>query len=156
MRHHVVHLQSAGHRATVTRTVPVDQSIAAAPSRVSTTASTASPSHETGYEAFLTLIGKAKQGEIEVTIFSTATSSPRLRDLAKPTAPPMRAARGGATRMISSPSACAPQTSPGRCAECKSHVKSSDPRRPAGQSTRDKRLERCIAHSDTRTPVRIN
>jgi hypothetical protein len=64
MRHHVVHLQSAGHRATVTRTVPVDQSIAAAPSRVSTTASQP-PIDETGYEAFLTLIGKAKQAKLK-------------------------------------------------------------------------------------------
>jgi hypothetical protein len=62
MRHRVVHLRSAGHRRTVTRTVPVDQSIAAAPSGVSTAA--AQPRiDEIGYEAFLTQIGKAKQAK---------------------------------------------------------------------------------------------
>jgi hypothetical protein len=62
MRRHVVHLRSAGHRRTATRTVPVDQSIAAAPSGVSTAA--AQPRiNEIGYEAFLAPIGKAKQAK---------------------------------------------------------------------------------------------
>jgi hypothetical protein len=60
MRRHVAHLRSAEHRRTVTRTAPVDQSIAAAPSGASTAA--AQPRiDEMGYEAFLTQIGKAKQ-----------------------------------------------------------------------------------------------
>jgi hypothetical protein len=62
MRRQVLHLRSAGHRRTVTRTVPVDQSIVAAPSGIST----AAPQpriDEIGYEVFLTQIGKAKQSK---------------------------------------------------------------------------------------------
>ena len=62
MRRHVVHLRSAGHRRTVTRTAPVDQSIAAAPSGASTAAEQPSID-EIGYGAFLTQIGKAKQAK---------------------------------------------------------------------------------------------
>ena len=62
MRRHVVHLRSAGHRRTVTRTAPVDQSIAAAPSGASTAAEQPSID-EVGYGAFLTQIGKAKQAK---------------------------------------------------------------------------------------------
>ena len=60
MRRHFPHLRLAEHRRTVTRTAPVDQSTAAAPSGASTTA--AQPRiDEIGYEVFLTQIGKAKQ-----------------------------------------------------------------------------------------------
>jgi len=62
MRRHVVHLRSAGHRRTVTRTAPVDQSTAAAPSGASTAAEQPSID-EIGYGAFLTQIGKAKQAK---------------------------------------------------------------------------------------------
>jgi len=62
MRRHVVHLRSAGHRRTVARTAPVDQSIAAAPSGASTAAEQPSID-EIGYGAFLTQIGKAKQAK---------------------------------------------------------------------------------------------
>ena len=62
MRRHVVHLRSAGHRRTVTRTAPVDQSTAAAPSGASTAAEQPRID-EIGYGAFLTQIGKAKQAK---------------------------------------------------------------------------------------------
>jgi len=62
MRRHVVHLRSAGHRRTVTRTAPVDQSIAAAPSGASTAAEQPRID-EIGYGAFLTQIGKAKHAK---------------------------------------------------------------------------------------------
>jgi len=62
MRRHVVHLRSARHRRTVTRTAPVDQSTAAAPSGASTAAEQPSID-ELGYGAFLTQIGKAKQAK---------------------------------------------------------------------------------------------
>ena len=62
MRRHVVHLRSAGDRRMVTRTTPLDQSIAAAPSGVSTAA--AQPRiDETAYESFLSQIGKRKEAK---------------------------------------------------------------------------------------------
>jgi len=62
MGRHVVHLPSAGDRKTVTRTMPVDQSAAAAPSGVSTAA--AQPRiDEIAYESFLSQIGKRKEAQ---------------------------------------------------------------------------------------------
>jgi hypothetical protein len=56
------HVRSAGDRRTVTRTTPLDQSIAAAPSGVSTAA--AQPRiDETAYESFLSQIGKRKEAK---------------------------------------------------------------------------------------------